>query len=273
MELNSNYLPRADVVFTVMFLNKELCEKTLKIILGEEIELANVQVESKNDLHMAALNSVYFDVRTLAKDGRIITLDLQRKYMKDRVRNRTIYYACREIGFQPVVKHKYEKLKNVIITFLLTEAPMIHTTDNRKIQLHDNKTGEIYSELLTIHEVNIKHITEQNSVEMQILRDFFQIENQESFDKFVDAYSNTEYGYLLLKNYVSSVSDAKFLSDLGKETKYTDMLSQEERIELLSEGREEQAIETAKILLSENVPLNIIIKSTGLTKEKIEQLK
>lgn len=105
MNFNKKYLPKSDVVFTVMFLNKELCERTLQAILGESIELVDIVAESKNDMHKAALNAIYFDIKTKAVDRRIVTLDLQRKYIKDRVRNRTVYYACREISSQEV-KHK-----------------------------------------------------------------------------------------------------------------------------------------------------------------------
>ena len=94
MSFNKKYLPKADVVFTVMFLNKQLCEKTLEAVMGERIELIDIVAECKNDLWKAALNSVYFDIKTQSVDGRIITLDLQRVYAKERTRNRTIYYAC-----------------------------------------------------------------------------------------------------------------------------------------------------------------------------------
>lgn len=65
LKFNPNYLPRADVVFTVMFLNKKLCEKTLEIILGEHIELIDINAESRNDLNKASHNSVYFDIKKL----------------------------------------------------------------------------------------------------------------------------------------------------------------------------------------------------------------
>ena len=99
MRFHANYLPKSDVVFTVMFLNKELCEKTLEAITGEYIELIDIAAEYKNDLHKAALNSIYFDIKTRAVDGRIITLDLQRVYSKDRIRNRTIFYAVETYYF------------------------------------------------------------------------------------------------------------------------------------------------------------------------------
>ena len=86
--------------------------------------------------------SIDFDIKTRAVDGRIVTLDLQRVYSKDRIRNRTIYYSCREIAFQKVDKSKYENLKSVIVTFLLTEAPLKYTTFNRKIKLIEETTGK-----------------------------------------------------------------------------------------------------------------------------------
>ncbi len=155
MSFNANYLPKSDVVFTVMFLS----EKTLEAIIGGQIELIDIAAEYKNDLHKAALNSIYFDIKTRAVDGRIVTLDLQRVYSKDRIRNRTIFYACREIASQKVEKSKYENLKSMIVTFLLTEAPLKHTTFNRKIKLVEETTGKVYSDLLTIHEINIRHIS------------------------------------------------------------------------------------------------------------------
>lgn len=127
MSFRPNYLLKSDVVFTIIFLNKELCEKTLETIIGEHIEFVDIAVEYKNDLHKTALNSIYFDIKTRAVDGRII-LDLQRVYNKDSIRNRTIFYACREITSQKVDKRKYENLKSVIVTFLLIEAPLKHNT-------------------------------------------------------------------------------------------------------------------------------------------------
>ncbi len=38
-------------------------------------------------LHKTVLNTICFDMKTKAVDRRIVTLDLQRKYRKDRVRN------------------------------------------------------------------------------------------------------------------------------------------------------------------------------------------
>ena len=288
MILNPKYLPKSDVVFTVMFLNKELCEKTLQLILGENIELVDIVAESKNDLHKAALNSIYFDIKTKAVDGRVVTLDLQRKYIKDRVRNRTVYYACREISSQEVRQGKYENLKNVIVTFLLTEASLKHTSDDSCIVLKNNITNELYTNILTIHEVNIKHISSENAEELQILRHFFEIENQSDFDKFSAEYGGTGYGKLLLSSYVKTISEGSLLDSLEKEDKYMIRLTDEERLqereegrlegrqegrlEGRQEGRQDKAAEIALNLLNMNMSLSVISKATGLSEKEIEKL-
>ena len=276
MSFHIEYLPKSDVVFTVMFLNKELCERTLEIILGEHIELIDIIAEYKNDLHKAALNSVYFDIQTRSVDNCIITLDLQRVYSKERIRKRTIYYACREIASQKVEKSKYEDLESVIVTFILTEAPLKHTVTNRKIKLIDETTHEVYSDLMTIHEVNIKHISEQNSQELQILRYFFEIETEESYQKFVSSYGQTTLGALLLQEYEAAVADPSVLDHLSEEDKYMIRLTEEERLLERAEGREQglqqKSIEIAKNLLNKGMDITFVSETTGLSEEEVALL-
>jgi predicted transposase/invertase (TIGR01784 family) len=281
MKLNPQYLPKADVVFTVMFLDKALCEKTLQIILGEKIELVDAIAEAKNDLHKAALNAIYFDIKTKTVDGRIVTLDLQRKYIKDRVRKRTVYYACREISAQEVKHGKYENLKNVVVTFLLTEASLKTTKDNRKILLQDSATGDVYTDMLTIHEVSIQHINSSHSDELQTLKAFFAVDNQTDFDDFIQKYGNTPYGRLLLDAYNDATRNSTLLDNLSEEEKYMIRLTDEERLEERAEGRAEgreegkktKAIEIAANLLSMDMPLFAVAQATGLSEKELEQLR
>lgn len=272
MELNKNYLPHSDVVFTVMFLNKTLCEKTLEIVLGESIELVDIVSESKNNLHLAAMNDIYFDIKTKAKDGRIVTLDLQRKYLKDRVRKRTVYYACREICDQKVKHGQYENLKSVVVTFILTEASLDTTSDNSCILLKNDVTGELYTDILSIHEINMKHVDNSNDFELQILKAFFDIDEQDKLDNFEKKFGNTYYGKLLLESYITATSDISLLNCLCEEEKFMIRLTEEERIMEQEIGEKRKAIEIALKMLSSNMNLSKISEITGLSKEEIENL-
>ena len=194
--------------------------------------------------------------------------------------NRTIFYACREIASQKVEKSKYENLKSVIVTFVLTEAPLKHTTFNRKIKLVDQTTGKVYSDLLTIHEINIRHISKKHSQELQIIRQFFEIDTEKSYQKFVSAYSQTQLGALLLEAYDEAVSDTSVLDCLSEEDKYMVRLSEEERLleraegkqEGLKEGEQKERIKIAKKLLHQNMDIVFISSVTGLSEKEIELL-
>ena len=157
---------------------------------------------------------------------------------------------------------------------------MKHTTFNRKIKLVDQTTGKIYSDLLTIHEINIRHISKKHSQELQILRQFFEIDTETSYQKFVSAYAQTQLGALLLETYDDAISDPSVLDYLSEEDKYMVRLSEEERLleraegkqEGLQEGRQEERIEIAKKLLHQNMDIVFISSITGLSEKEIELL-
>lgn len=278
--LHEKFLPRADVVFSVMFFHKELFEKTIEVITEESIEVVGLEQEAKNDMKQALLNSIYFDMKATTTDGSIVTLDLQRRYQKERIRNRIVYYACRELGNQYVVKSKYEDLQHVVVTFLLTEAPANSTVDCREIVLVDKKTNEIYTDIFRIFEVSISQISNQDKKDMQILRDFFQICEQTQMDDFVQKYGDTEYGILLLQQYMHAVSEPKFLTNLEKEEKYMIRLTEEDRMMERAEGKAEGRVEERKELQEEivlrmhdgNYDMKSIKDITLLSEEEIKSI-
>ena len=94
----------------------------------------------------------------------------------------------------------------------------------------------MYTDILTIHEVNIKHIDNKNVEELQILKQFFEIENQSDFDQFYNDYGNTNYGKLLLNCYTKTIREDTLLDSLAKEDKYMIRLTDEERLQEREEG-------------------------------------
>lgn len=68
-----------------------------------------------------------------------------------------------------------------------------------------------------------------------------------------------------MEEYVDEVEEVSYDEDIGE--------SYSLEWALKDEGKREGKIEIAKSLLKNNVDINIIIASTGLTKEEIEMLK
>lgn len=155
---------------------------------------------------------------------------------------------------------------------MLTEAPLKHITFNRKIKLVDQTTGKVYSDLLTIHEINIRHISKNHSQELQILRQFFEIDTETSYQKFVSSYAQTQLGALLLEAYDDAVSDPSILDCLSEEDKYMICLTEEERLLERAEAKQEERIEIAKKLLNQNMDIVFIFSITGLSEKEIKLL-
>lgn len=144
----------------------------------------------------------------------------------------------------------------------------------------DQTTGKVYSDLLTIHEINIRHISKKHSQELQIIRQFFEIDTEKSYQKFVSTYAQTQLGALLLEAYDEAVSDTSVLDCLSEEDKYMVRLSEEERLleraegmqEGEQKGRQKERVEIAKKLLHQNMDIVFISSITGLSEKEIELL-
>ena len=107
---------------------------------------------------------------------------------------------------------------------------------------------------------------------LQILKHFFEIDTEKKYQKFVSSYAQTQLGALLLKIYDETVSDPSILDCLSEEDKYMVRLSEEERLLERVEGRQEERIEIAKKLLSQNMDIVFISSITGLSEKEIEFL-
>lgn len=65
---------------------------------------------------------------------------------------------------------------------------------------------------------------------MWILRIFFEIDSEYSYNSFVTYYGNTDLGKLLIKNYNFAINSISLLDTLKEEEKYMYRLNEEERL-------------------------------------------
>ncbi len=158
-----------------MFLDKELAETVIGTIVGEQVELKDSFTEYDVNTLKAYLSKVRFDVYARSKDDCVFTMDMQRRYLRSRIRNRSVYYGAKELSSQEVPdSYKYEDLRQVTIIFVLEENTSRDATPITKVQMTDVETGSVYSELLTLYEVNL-NLLDTASGNMGIIKDFYSI--------------------------------------------------------------------------------------------------
>jgi len=256
--VNTEYLPASSVVFSMVFRNKILAEITIRSVVNEDISIIDPLVEHRNDLQKAIESSIWFDVFLKDMLERVFTLDMQRIYNKQRNRNREVYYGAKELAGQKVIEGKYERLKQVSITFIYENNTTKDTPAVAKIQLMDVVTKEVYTDLLTLYEVNLNKIVDVGqdgedgeSLNLVILRDFLSIKTHEDLCRFVEKY-DIEFARLLIVSYMEAVvDDVQLLKIAGSEKfmfKLTEEMLLEERQEGHQEGHQEGLI-AGKLLL------------------------
>ena len=278
--VNTVYLPANAKVFSIMFHNKYLSETVIRAIIGEDVKIIDPLVEHRNDILKAIESSIRVDVFLRDEAARIFTLDMQRSYLKKRNRNRNIYYGAKELSCQEVTDCRYEKLKQVSIIFIFEENTTPQVPPVAKVQLTDVNTKRIYSDLITLYEINLNRITSNDEQDLPedlvIVKTFLSIKTHDELCSFVDTYDTT-FSRRLISEYMSAIIDDKLLLKVEGSEKFMIKLSEEvlfeERAEGRQEGRLEGRLEIARNALKEGAAIEFIKKITGLNESTIRELQ
>ena len=255
-----DYPPRNDIVFSIMFGEIDLFSALLKSVTGHVLDTDEVISQASVTPDNVEHNYIRFDTFAKDKNGTVYSLDLQNTYSELLIKNRTIYYACRSISGQTIVKGNYDKLNKVVVSFIMTKK----NTENMPVEtvrLCDNK-GNIYSELMTLYNVYIPAVNHSDNTDknLKIFSAFFSVNSEKDMEDFISLYSSDVLGEKLISSYSKSIlrGDLKTI----KEREYFDMKITEQdiieakteaRIEGLAEGRAEGRNEERMKMLKQAV--------------------
>ena len=117
----SDYPPRHDVVFSIMFEDMELFSALLKSVTGHVLDADRVISQASVTPDNVEHNYIRFDTFAKDKNQTVYSLDLQNTYSEKLLTNRTVYYGCRSVGGQTVVKGNYDQLNKVVVSFIMTK--------------------------------------------------------------------------------------------------------------------------------------------------------
>ena len=279
INVKPDYLPANSKIFSIMFYHKDLAETAIRAVADEDISIVDPLVEHRNDILKAIESSIWIDVYLKSIDDKIYTLDMQRSYFKKRNRNCKIYYAAKELSAQVVKDMRYEHLKQVSITFIYEENTTPNALPVVKVQFANVDTKEIYSDLMTLYEVNLNKITDETKLneDLLILKAFLSITSQKDLCDFVNSY-DTIFAKRLVPEYINAVTDdallvkvegsEKFMFKLTEERLYEERL--EGREEGIKKGREEEKEEAAREMFADGLTVEKIAKYVKRPVEWVE---
>lgn len=260
-KLNSEkYPPRHDLIFSIMFEDKSLFTQLLKSVTGHTIETE--EVISQASLTPDNVNESYirFDTYAKDKDGTIYSMDLQNTYAEELITNRTIYYACKAVSGQKVIKGDYKKLNKVVVSFIMTKKKKDKSVEI--ISLYDQNNKK-YSDLLTLYNVYVPSVIDDSEPDddLKVFSEFFAVKSYENMNNFYKNNKDSTLANELVVSYNKAIGYDDLDERAGKEyfsMKITEQDIAEAKIEYeakgmekgIAKGRTEGRTELVKSLLA-----------------------
>jgi predicted GNAT family acetyltransferase len=194
IRFNEQFPSASDVVFGLMFEERELLEPLIESVTGKPHTLTTISAQLHIRDELTLSTATRFDIASESMDNWSFAVDMQRRLSLERNRARTVYYMCRDVSRQKVMRSMYERLHPVAITF-------IHTSINKEIREAGTAvnhaslmmdSGKQYSDLLHIYEVYVPIGARSEGIDrnLKTFCEFFAlriiaIESQAGADKFL----------------------------------------------------------------------------------------
>mgnify|MGYP001461110925 CR=1 FL=1 len=290
MDFKEKYInPFTDYGFKRLFgeeLNKNLLLDFLNELLkAEQGEITELTYLKNENLGTTELNrKAIFDLYCTNEKGEKFIVELQKtkqKFFKDR----TLYYSTFPIRDQAVMGSEWDfELKKVytiaILDFIFDEDKAQPEKIRYDVKLTDQETKMVFYDKLTFIYLEMPKFNKTvEELETRFEKWLFVLKNLNKLDRipeklreniFLQLFETAEISKFSQQEYQDYEDSLKYYRDLKNslDTKF-----EEGKIEGKIEGMIEGKIEVAKNLLQNGVDIEIIIKSTGLTENEINELK
>ena len=283
MEEEKFYGTESDVMFKCLFgaqENEKITKDFLEFVTNEKIE--SITLDHKLELEKLSPKSKEVKTDLRAKDEKLrnYLLEMQNR-TNQLLPKRFLSYLCRAYVADLKIADAYSMLKQTVLIIVMHEAfPQISKNSNYHTQwiFKEKETNEILSEDLQIHIIELpKYIQQKKKIKkVEPWIEFLINPLSEEVENMARSKEELREAVEMLKKLnaddeVRRIAEAEERERLDRNTEL--YLAKEEGLaEGKASGRAETKIEIAKQLLKADVKIDIIIQSTGLTKEEIEKL-
>jgi len=288
MRVKDKYLnPFTDFGFKKLFgiePNKDILIDFLNELLRkDEGEIKDITYLSQEQLgRTMSERKAVFDIYCENERGEKFIVELQKakqNYFKDR----SIYYSTFPIQNQAEKGGWDFELKSVytvgILDFVFDEDKDCNQVFHHEVQLFDKSIQEVFYDKLTYIYLEMPKFTKAiDELETHFDKWLYVLKNLENLTDRPVKLRERIFNKLFEQAEISSFDDEEY-SEYEKSLKtYRDLKNSidtargEGREEGRKEGREEEKITIAEKMKQQNVPLEIISRSTGLRIEEIEKL-
>ncbi|MBO6233362.1 MAG: Rpn family recombination-promoting nuclease/putative transposase [Clostridia bacterium] len=269
--LNRRYNLKNDVVFKAFFSrkgNEEYLIDFLNALLNIKITEINIQHELDLEKLDPEEKGGRLDLQAKLNDGVIVNIELQVEN-KHNLEGRTTFYSAKVISMETERGTDYNDINKVIMVNIL-DYEMFGFEDyisETTIVLDKHREYEVLKGIkwifIELPKFRRKHPDMNDKVNqwLAIIDDY----DREAI-AMAEKKNKTIKKAKVELEYLTGDEEVKRLAFLREKWEM-------DRISDLNHAKSEGKKEVAKKLLEKNIPLEIIIETTGLTKEEIEKLK
>ncbi|MDR1242740.1 MAG: Rpn family recombination-promoting nuclease/putative transposase [Deltaproteobacteria bacterium] len=232
------------------------------------------------------------DIKLHTKSGKVIDIEIQARY-QDFIWKRIQYYAAKLLVDQAKSGGKYDRLPQVI-SILIADFEMIRESEvyHHRFCFYDEKTKVRFPDSIEINTLEIQKVHELDGTPLSEWMRFFRAREKEDFEMLAQTNPAIAEAWGVIKH-LSADESIRMLAE-AREKAHRDMVSAEASAhnkglqeglqeglqkglqkglqEGLQKGRQEERIEVARNALREKLPVETVVKLTGLSLNEVEGL-
>jgi predicted transposase/invertase (TIGR01784 family) len=257
--------------------NKDLLLDFLNVLLKEEQgEIKDLTYLKSEQLGTGEVDrKAIFDLYCENEKGEKFIVELQ-KTKQNFFKDRTVYYSTFPIREQAKRADWNYELKAVytiaILDFVFDEDKKDPNKFRYDIKLTDTETREVFYDKLTFIYLEMPKFNKTvDELETRFDKWLYVIRNLNRLDKVPDKLREKVFEKLFETAEIARFTPEQVRSYEDSLKYYRDMKNSLDTAK--QEAREERNIEIAKELLKNRIDVDIISKSTGLTRDQIERIK
>jgi len=290
MENNLELLPLTDdYIFKRVFAykgNESVLKDFLEALL--KIEIKGIKITNPEIIpYEKGEKRGLLDIKAEINDGTMLDVEMQMKNERN-TGERATEYMGKMISEQLQVGEDYQNLKKSIVIFITNynflkrnsyhsvgRMKFDKTIEDEYVNMGYDKEDEVASKYIEVHYIELPKFKKK------------ELSKFTKLDQWMCIFTQNKEGIMLAekenKEIKRAINTLDFLSKDPKERERHNSIVMAEYNRLVSEhnffedgkneGRREEKIEIAKEILKENMPIEMIMKLTKLTKEEIQNLK
>ena len=286
MENNLELLPLTDdYIFKRVFAykgNESVLKDFLEALL--KIEIKGIKITNPEIIpYEKGEKRGLLDIKAEINDGTMLDVEMQMKNERN-TEERATEYMGKMISEQLQVGEDYQNLKKSIVIFITNynflkrnsyhsvgRMKFDKTIEDEYVNMGYEKEDEVASKYIEVHYIELPKFKKK------------ELSKFTKLDQWMCIFTQNREGIMLAekenKEIKRAINTLDFLSKDPKERERHNSIVMAEYNRLVSEqnffrdGKKEKAIEIAKKMLKEKMPVELIEKFTELTQEEIQNLK